>query len=59
MQTMELTALVHYVYKLQLWCFPVSNIFEVDDDKKKNLGPTVIETVAEYKHTKKISLIFS
>ena len=54
MQIVELTSslLVHYVYKLQLCCFPVSNIFELDDGKKKNnLGPIVMENVAQYKHT--------
>lgn len=28
MQIMELSSLVHYVYKLQLCCFPVSNILK-------------------------------
>lgn len=37
MQIMELiSSLVHYVYKLQQCCFPVSNSFEVDDGNKKH-----------------------
>jgi len=49
MQIMELiSSLVHYVYKLQQCCFPVSNSFEADDgNKKHNLGPIVMENVAQ------------